>query len=196
MGSRLLHFVFIFLFRITYILWRTFALFVMVSCYHGPVLSELNWPCVCVCARMRVCVCVWVFVCVCMCHTSDTVILSVVRGGQRYCPLIVTCFGILWLLLLSLVLLFWHFHTMVHFYTLILSSLSDYYSLNSSSPERGASPCRIHGKRHLIKEHLQGFTLTSEPRWCWDCLRNVLRSVNIFFLHGGLEMLAWFCSAV
>ena len=117
-------------------------------------------------------------------------------GGQRYCPLIVTCFGILWLLLLSLVLLFWHFHTMVHFYTLILSSLLYYYSLNSSSPERGASPCRIHGKRHLIKEHQQGFTLTSEPRWCWDCLRNVLRCVNIFFLHVGLEMLAWFCSAV
>lgn len=152
---------------------------------------------VCVCVHACACASVCGFLSVCACVIRVTRLSFLwCGGGQRYCPLIVTCFGILWLLLLSLVLLFWHFHTMVHFYTLILSSLSDYYSLYSSSPERGASPCRIHGKRHLIKEHLPGFTLTSEPRWCWDCLRNVLRSVNIFFLHGGLEMLAWFCSAV
>lgn len=63
------------------------------------------------------------------------------------------------------VLLFWHFHTMVHLSTVMLLSLSNYYSLNSSSQERLASQCRIHGTRYIIKEEQQGSSVTQEQRW-------------------------------
>lgn len=59
------------------------------------------------------------------------------------------------------VLLFWHFHTMVHLNTVMLLSLSNYYSLNSSSQERLASQCRIHGTRYIIEEQQQGLSVTS-----------------------------------
>ena len=103
-------------------------------------------PCLFVCDWLCVCVCV------CWCHTTDRVDLFV--GLQWYCPLSVTCSGICWLPLFHplSILLFWHFHTMVH-YTLMLSSLSDYYSLNSSPQERGASSRWTHGKRHNIQEY-------------------------------------------
>ena len=63
------------------------------------------------------------------------------------------------------VLLFWHFHTMVHLNTVMLLSLSNYYSLNSSPQERLASQCRIHGTRFIIEEQQQGLSITSEQRW-------------------------------
>ena len=50
-------------------------------------------------------------------------------------------------------------------HTLMLSSLSESYSLNSSSQERLASQCRIHGKRHIVKDHQWGIPVTSEQRW-------------------------------
>lgn len=62
------------------------------------------------------------------------------------------------------VLLFWHFHTMVHLNTLMLLSLSNYYSLNSSSQERLASQCRIHGTRFIVEEQQQGLTATRKQK--------------------------------
>lgn len=62
------------------------------------------------------------------------------------------------------VLLFWHFHTMVHLNTGMLLSLPNYYSLNSTSQERLASRCRVHGTRHIIEGQEQGLRVPSEQR--------------------------------
>lgn len=62
------------------------------------------------------------------------------------------------------VLLFWHFHTMVHLNAMMLLSLSNYYSLNSSSQERLASQCRIHGTRLVVEEQQQGLSATTKQK--------------------------------
>lgn len=103
--------------------------------------------CVCVCFELHAVTFLW---------CGWTVILSL----QRH---------VLWNMLAAFVaslpvLLFWHFHTMVHLNTLMLLSLSNYYSLNSSSQERLASQCRIHGTRLIVEEQQQGLTATRKQK--------------------------------
>lgn len=104
-------------------------------------------------------------VCACVCFELHTVTFlwcgwTVILSLQRH---------VLWNMLAAFVaslpvLLFWHFHTMVHLNTLMLLSLSNYYSLNSSSQERLASQCRIHGTRLIVEEQQQGLTATRKQK--------------------------------
>lgn len=122
-----------------------------------------------VCMRVHACG-HWPCACACMCVFW---VIRVTQLSFLWCGWTVILSSqchVLWNMLAAFVvplpvLLFWHFHTIVHLNTVMLLSLSNYYSLNSSSQERLASQCRIHGTRYIIEEQQQGLSITTERRW-------------------------------
>lgn len=163
----------------------------MVSCYHWSSFVRTQLV-----SCVRVCVCVWVFVCVCMCHTSDTVILSVVRGDRDIVPSLSRaleysgcfccpsfCFSgtfIQWCIFTH-----WFYQA---FYTTIgwIPALREEEHLHVGYMAKDTSS-RSTSKDSPQHQSQGDVGIVSEMSW------GVSR---FFFLHVGLEMLAWFCSAV
>lgn len=132
------------------------------------------------CGSMRVaglCLCAWgcmhvltdhAHVCMCVFWVIRVTRLSFLWCG--WTVILSPQCHVLWNMLAAFVvplpvLLFWHFHTMVDLNAVMLLSLSNYYSLNSTSQERLASQCRVYGTRYIIEGQQQGPSVTSEQRW-------------------------------